>query len=88
MCRITSLRGGAWGNSKPDNFRCANRNDNDPSNVNTNNGFRLVVRPSPRPDRSRRVAARGGRVGERTRPAPDRLLCTAEDEERQAGRGS
>ena len=35
------LRGGSWNNDNPDNFRCANRNDNDPDNRNHNNGFRV-----------------------------------------------
>ena len=38
------LRGGSW-NNKPRNLRTANRNRNDPSNRNDNNGFRLGVAP-------------------------------------------
>jgi len=36
------LRGGSWNNDNTDNFRCANRNNNDPTNRNNNNGFRLA----------------------------------------------
>ena len=36
------LRGGSWNNDNPDNFRCANRNNNHPDNRNHNNGFRLA----------------------------------------------
>jgi hypothetical protein len=35
-----ALRGGSWNNDNPDNFRCANRNNNHPENRNDNNGFR------------------------------------------------
>jgi len=34
------LRGGSW-NNNPRNVRAANRNKNDPTNRNNNNGFRL-----------------------------------------------
>jgi hypothetical protein len=37
------LRGGAWNNSTT-NLRCGNRNNNGPSNINTNYGFRCVRR--------------------------------------------
>lgn len=36
------LRGGSWNNSAA-NCRVANRNNNDPSNRNDNNGFRVVL---------------------------------------------
>ena len=36
------LRGGSWNNSAA-NCRVANRNNNDPSNRNSNNGFRVVL---------------------------------------------
>ena len=36
------LRGGSW-NNNPDNLRAANRNRNEPTNRNDNNGFRVVV---------------------------------------------
>jgi hypothetical protein len=36
------LRGGSWNNDNTDNFRCANRNNNDPENRNNNNGFRVA----------------------------------------------
>ena len=36
------LRGGSWNNDNPDNFRCANRNNNHPENRNDNNGFRAA----------------------------------------------
>jgi len=49
------LRGGAWGNTNEQNFRSANRNDNDPTNVNTNTGFRVVLRSSPLSGRSRKA---------------------------------
>jgi hypothetical protein len=39
------LRGGSW-NNKPQNVRAANRNNNEPTNRNNNNGFRLASRPS------------------------------------------
>ena len=39
------LRGGSWNNDAA-NLRSANRNNNDPWNRNTNNGFRLVC-PQP-----------------------------------------
>ena len=35
------LRGGSW-NNKPQNVRAANRNRNEPTNRNNNNGFRLA----------------------------------------------
>jgi hypothetical protein len=35
------LRGGSW-NNPPANLRCTNRNGNQPSNRNTNNGFRCA----------------------------------------------
>jgi hypothetical protein len=66
-------RGGAWGNTNDQNFRCANRNDNDPTNVNTNNGFRLVARVSPLPGGSRPAGASGRacRDWDEARSAPD-----------------
>jgi len=36
-------RGASWNNNNPDNLRCAYRNDNDGSNRNNNNGFRLAL---------------------------------------------
>jgi len=36
------LRGGAFNNNE-NNVRCAVRNNNNPTNRNTNNGFRIVV---------------------------------------------
>lgn len=36
------IRGGSWNNSAT-NCRVANRNNNDPSNRNSNNGFRVVL---------------------------------------------
>ena len=36
------LRGGSWNNDNHDNFRCANRNYNNPDNRNDNNGFRVA----------------------------------------------
>ncbi|WP_139183545.1 formylglycine-generating enzyme family protein [Algoriphagus alkaliphilus] len=36
------LRGGSWNNSAV-NCRVSNRNNNDPSNRNDNNGFRVVL---------------------------------------------
>jgi len=38
------LRGGSWNNNEPDNFRSANRNRNNPTNRNNNNGFRCSSR--------------------------------------------
>ncbi|PZN71231.1 MAG: hypothetical protein DM484_26870 [Candidatus Methylumidiphilus alinenensis] len=35
------MRGGSW-NNKPQNLRSANRNRNDPTKRNDNNGFRLA----------------------------------------------
>jgi len=35
------LRGGSWNNTE-NNARCAYRNNNNPNNRNTNNGFRVV----------------------------------------------
>jgi hypothetical protein len=35
------LRGGSW-NNNPENLRSANRNRNNPTNRNNNNGFRLA----------------------------------------------
>lgn len=40
-------RGGSWRNDDPSNFRGANRNRNDPSNRNDNQGFRLVSTVAP-----------------------------------------
>lgn len=34
------LRGGSWNNDNPDNLEASNRNRNDPTNRNNNNGFR------------------------------------------------
>ena len=34
------LRGGSWNNDNPDNFRAANRNNNEPTRRNNNYGFR------------------------------------------------
>ncbi|MBN1481414.1 hypothetical protein EH223_03515 [candidate division KSB1 bacterium] len=39
---VTVVRGGSWNNNNPDNFRCANRNRNNPNNRNNNLGFRLA----------------------------------------------
>ena len=36
------LRGGSWNNNS-NNARAANRNRNEPTNRNDNNGFRVVV---------------------------------------------
>jgi len=36
------LRGGSWNNTSA-NCRVANRNNNDPTNRNSNNGFRVVL---------------------------------------------
>ena len=36
-------RGASWNNNNPDNLRVANRNDNDGSNRDNNNGFRLAL---------------------------------------------
>lgn len=36
-----ALRGGSW-NNKPENVRASNRNRNEPTNRNNNNGFRLL----------------------------------------------
>jgi len=36
------LRGGSF-NNEPGNVRCANRDRNNPSNANANNGFRVVM---------------------------------------------
>ncbi|MCI0691142.1 SUMF1/EgtB/PvdO family nonheme iron enzyme [candidate division KSB1 bacterium] len=35
------LRGGSW-NNNPQNVRCANRNNNEPTNRNNNVGFRCA----------------------------------------------
>jgi formylglycine-generating enzyme required for sulfatase activity len=37
------LRGGSWNNNNTDNFRCDNRNRNNPHNRNNNRGFRLSL---------------------------------------------
>jgi formylglycine-generating enzyme required for sulfatase activity len=39
---IEVLRGGSWNNDNPRNFRCAYRNNNNPTNRNNNIGFRCV----------------------------------------------
>ena len=39
-------RGGSWNNDNADNFRAANRNNNDPTNRNDNNGFRACLPPA------------------------------------------
>lgn len=36
------VRGGSWNNDNEDNFRCANRNNNDPQKRNNNQGFRVA----------------------------------------------
>ena len=51
------MRGGSW-NNKPDRVRSANRNRNDPTHRNNNQGFRLA---SPPAIQSRRVHECGGR---------------------------
>jgi formylglycine-generating enzyme required for sulfatase activity len=38
------IRGGSW-NNDAGNCRSANRNNNDPSNRNDNNGLRVVAAP-------------------------------------------
>jgi len=50
------VRGGSW-NNKPDRVRSANRNRNNPTHRNNNQGFRLV---SPPAIQSRRVHECGG----------------------------
>ena len=37
------LRGASWNNNNRDNLRVENRNTNDPSNRNNNNGFRVLL---------------------------------------------
>ncbi|MBI4517575.1 MAG: SUMF1/EgtB/PvdO family nonheme iron enzyme [Deltaproteobacteria bacterium] len=62
------VRGGSWNNDNPDNFRCANRNNNHPDNRNDNNGFRVA---STVPCRNRVVHGereRAGRVQTGSRP--------------------
>jgi retron-type reverse transcriptase len=41
------VRGGSWNNDNTENFRCANRNNNDPTNRNDNNGFRVASTSMP-----------------------------------------
>jgi len=36
-------RGASWNNNNQDNLRCSYRNDNNASNRNNNNGFRVVL---------------------------------------------
>jgi len=36
-------RGASWNNNDQDNLRCEYRNDNNATNRNNNNGFRLVL---------------------------------------------
>jgi formylglycine-generating enzyme required for sulfatase activity len=37
------LRGGSWRNDNDDNYRAANRNNDDPSRLNDNNGLRACL---------------------------------------------
>ena len=53
------MRGGSWNNNNENNFRCANRNNNDPTNRNNNNGFRCASTPQVR---SRGLHGRRGRA--------------------------
>ena len=39
-------RGGSWNNDDAQNFRAANRNNNDPAKRNDNRGFRLALAPA------------------------------------------
>ncbi len=55
------LRGGSWNNDNTDNFRCANRNNNNPDNRNDNHGFRCASALSARVPDSKEA----GRVRER-----------------------
>jgi len=52
------VRGGSWNNDNPDNFRGANRNNNDPTNRNDNNGFRVANTSKPEFGRSGAAGAR------------------------------
>jgi len=54
------LRGGSWNNDHPDNFRAANRNNNNPENRNDNNGFRC---------------ASGGEWGASPKAGPSGAMC-------------
>ena len=38
-----ALRGASWNNNNENNLRVENRNHNDPSNRNNNNGFRVLL---------------------------------------------
>lgn len=49
------LRGGSW-NNNPRNLRLSNRNDNDPSNRNDDNGVRCAREAEPGPRRPGAVA--------------------------------
>ena len=57
------VRGGSWNNDDTDNFRCANRNNNDPTNRNDNNGFRVASTSTPEFHRPRAAEARGESPG-------------------------
>ncbi|HDQ98733.1 MAG TPA: hypothetical protein ENN51_00395 [candidate division WOR-3 bacterium] len=61
------IRGGSWNNNAR-NARCANRNRNEPSNRNNNNGFRCSAQQWPR---GRRTDAAGLRTGGPRRAATE-----------------
>ncbi|NIA30884.1 MAG: SUMF1/EgtB/PvdO family nonheme iron enzyme [Actinobacteria bacterium] len=39
---VSVVRGGSWNNNNEANFRCANRNRDNPDNRNNNIGFRVA----------------------------------------------
>ena len=70
------LRGGSWNNDNQDNFRCANRNNNKPTNRNDNNGFRVASTPPPGPGGPRTAGGKDGSPGRspvRPHPRPGRI---------------
>ena len=57
------VRGGSWNNNQR-NARCACRNNDNPDNFNTNNGFRVVLAPiTRRSGRKRRQSNQAGGFG-------------------------
>lgn len=64
------LRGGSWNNDNPENFRCANRNNNNPDNRNNNNGFRGASALSAGVPGSKEAGRVQGRVQAESRLRP------------------
>ena len=61
------LRGGSWINNDPSNLLSSNRNNDQPTNRNDNNGFRLVLVVGAGGKALQPTDQRGGRPGRKPR---------------------